>query len=44
MINMDTFQQLLDLDEDETHDFSRGMVDEYFSQAETTFEDMDKAL
>ncbi|KAI5896439.1 histidine-phosphotransfer domain, HPT domain-containing protein [Schizophyllum commune H4-8] len=41
---MDTFQQLLDLDEDETHDFSRGMVDEYFSQAETTFEDMDKAL
>ncbi|KAL1748371.1 signal transduction histidine kinase, partial [Schizophyllum fasciatum] len=43
-INMDTFQQLLDLDEDETHDFSRGMVDAYFSQAESTFEDMDKAL
>lgn len=44
MINMDTFQQLLELDEDDTHDFSRGMVDAYFSQAESTFDDMDQAL
>ena len=44
MINMDTFQQLLDLDEDETHDFSSGMAWQYFSQAQVTFKEMDEAL
>jgi hypothetical protein len=41
---MDTFGQILELDEDDTHDFSKEMVDAFFSQASTTFEDMDKAL
>ncbi|KAF9013385.1 histidine kinase, phosphotransfer Hpt [Cyathus striatus] len=40
---MDIFQQILDLDED-THEFSRGMTLEYFSQVESTFEEMDEAL
>jgi len=45
LINMDTFGQILELDEDEeTHDFSRPMVSEYFEQAEKTFAQMDKAL
>ncbi|KAF8195494.1 signal transduction histidine kinase [Pholiota molesta] len=42
---MDTFNQILELDEDEdTHDFSQPMVWEYFEQAEKTFNDMDIAL
>ncbi|EJD48480.1 histidine-phosphotransfer domain, HPT domain-containing protein [Auricularia subglabra TFB-10046 SS5] len=44
IINMDTFQQLLELEEDDTYEFSIGMTQAYFSQAETTFKDMDKAL
>lgn len=42
---MDTFSQILELDEDEeTHDFSRPMVWEYFEQAEKTFREMDDAV
>ncbi|KAF9485867.1 histidine-phosphotransfer domain, HPT domain-containing protein [Pholiota conissans] len=42
---MDTFTQILELDEDEeNHDFSQPMVWEYFEQAEKTFGDMDDAL
>lgn len=40
---MDTFQQILDLDDD-THEFSKGMAWAYFSQAEDTFKEMDEAL
>ncbi|KAN0131918.1 histidine phosphotransferase [Lactarius tabidus] len=40
---MEVFEQILELDDDDD-DFSRGMVDEYFSQAERTFTDMDDAL
>ncbi|OBZ71399.1 Multistep phosphorelay regulator 1 [Grifola frondosa] len=43
-IDMETFHQILDLDEDDTHDFSFGMAEAYFSQANTTFVDMDEAL
>ncbi|KZT28907.1 histidine phosphotransferase, partial [Neolentinus lepideus HHB14362 ss-1] len=43
-IDMDTFHQILDLDEDDTHDFSRGMAWAYFSQASSTFDDMDEAF
>lgn len=43
-IDMETFQQILDLDEDGTREFSRGMAWAYFSQVSTTFDDMDKAL
>jgi len=41
---METFQQILDLDEDGTREFSRGMAWAYFSQVSTTFDDMDKAF
>ncbi|KAK0504184.1 histidine phosphotransferase, partial [Armillaria luteobubalina] len=43
-INMDTFRQILDLDEDETHDFSSSMVWAYFTQVRSTFKKMDSAL
>lgn len=43
IIDIETFNQILDLDEDETHDFSFGMTEAYFSQASTTFTDMDEA-
>lgn len=44
VIDLDTFNQILDLDEDDTHDFSLGMTEAYFSQASSTFTDMDDAL
>ncbi|GBE85272.1 hypothetical protein SCP_0704590 [Sparassis crispa] len=43
-IDIETFHQILDLDEDDTHDFSRGMAWAYFSQASTTFTEMDEAF
>ncbi|KAJ7432352.1 histidine-phosphotransfer domain, HPT domain-containing protein [Mycena latifolia] len=43
-INMDIFKQILELDDDGTHEFSKEMVSAYFSQATSTFGDMDKAL
>ncbi|KAJ7714186.1 histidine phosphotransferase [Mycena metata] len=43
-IDMDIFSQILELDEDGTYDFSKEMVAAYFSQATTTFSDMDKAM
>jgi osomolarity two-component system, phosphorelay intermediate protein YPD1 len=44
-MNMETFQQILELDEDEDErDFSWAMADAFFSQALATFESMDKAL
>ncbi|KAH9891947.1 histidine phosphotransferase, partial [Cubamyces lactineus] len=44
VIDLDTFNQILDLDEDDTHDFSLGMAEAYFTQASTTFVDMDQAF
>jgi HPt (histidine-containing phosphotransfer) domain-containing protein len=44
IIDMETFQQILELDEDETRDFSAGMVWAYFQQASSTFDDMSAAL
>ncbi|CAK5270196.1 unnamed protein product [Mycena citricolor] len=43
-IDMEAFSQILELDEEGSHDFSKEMVTAYFSQATTTFVDMDKAL
>lgn len=43
-IDMETFYQILDLDEDETHDFSSGMAWAYFAQVRSTFTEMDGAL
>ncbi|KAI0770451.1 histidine phosphotransferase, partial [Fomes fomentarius] len=44
VIDLETFNQILDLDEDDTHDFSLGMAEAYFSQASTTFTDMEDAF
>lgn len=43
-IDMENFQQILDLDEEDSHEFSQGMVWAYFTQAKQTFIDMDNAL
>ncbi|KAF5345538.1 hypothetical protein D9758_012029 [Tetrapyrgos nigripes] len=44
IIDMDTFKQILELDEDDEHEFSLEMVEAYYSQAGTTFIDMNAAL
>ncbi|KAL0094050.1 signal transduction histidine kinase [Phycomyces blakesleeanus] len=44
LIDMNTFDQLLDMDDEDDHEFSHSIVLDYFKQAETTFEDMDIAL
>jgi HPt (histidine-containing phosphotransfer) domain-containing protein len=41
---LETFHQILDLDEDDTYEFSRGMAWAYFTQANSTFYEMDEAL
>jgi len=41
---METFRQILDLDEPGDHEFSLSMVEAYFEQAEETFRDLDKNL
>lgn len=43
---METFNQILELDDEEEDDreFSRGMVYEYFAQVEKTFKELDDAL
>lgn len=44
MIDEETFNQIVELDEDDTHDFSYGMVKAYFTQARSTFDEMEQAL
>jgi len=45
VVDLDTFNQILELDEDEdSHDFSQPMVWDYFDQAVKTFGEMDDAL
>ncbi|KAG1139806.1 hypothetical protein G6F37_010961 [Rhizopus arrhizus] len=44
LIDMSTFDQLLDMDDEDDHEFSYSIVLNYFEQAETTFKDMDEAL
>jgi hypothetical protein len=42
---METFQQLLELDEDdETYDFAWEIASAYLDQAETTFDKMEAAM
>jgi osomolarity two-component system phosphorelay intermediate protein YPD1 len=41
---METFQQILELDDDEAHEYSRDLAGAYFAQARTIFADMRKAL
>jgi osomolarity two-component system phosphorelay intermediate protein YPD1 len=44
VIDKATFDQILEMDDDEDMDFSKGIVYGFFDQAETTFDKMDKAL
>ncbi|KAG6854125.1 hypothetical protein C0991_010289 [Blastosporella zonata] len=44
IINMETWDQIIELDDNPNHDFSKGMTWAYFAQAEKTFKDIDEAL
>jgi len=39
-----TFNQVLEMDEDDEHDFSKSIVYDFFDQAENTFGEMEMAL
>jgi hypothetical protein len=43
VINMEIFGQIIELDEEGDYEFSWGMVTAYFTQADQTFTEMDKA-
>ncbi|RJE17745.1 Phosphotransmitter protein Ypd1 [Aspergillus sclerotialis] len=43
-IDKSTFEQILEMDDDEDRDFSKGIVYGFFDQAESTFDKMGKAL
>ncbi|RDA92608.1 hypothetical protein CP533_0914 [Ophiocordyceps camponoti-saundersi (nom. inval.)] len=43
-VDMNTFNQILEMDEPGDRDFSYGIISSFFTQAEETFESMDKAL
>jgi len=44
LIDHATFDQLLEMDDDDKREFSKSVVWNYFEQAETTFNEMDEAL
>ncbi|RHZ44721.1 Hpt domain-containing protein [Aspergillus thermomutatus] len=44
VLDKSTFEQILEMDDDDDRDFSKGIVYGFFDQAETTFEKMEKAL
>lgn len=41
---MSTFEQILDMDEEEDKEFSKGIVDGFLEQAEQTFDKMDVSV
>jgi len=43
-IDAATFEQILEMDDDEDRDFSKSIVFDFFSQAESTFEKMNSCL
>lgn len=43
-IDESTFEQILEMDDDDDRDFSQGIVFGFFEQADSTFEKMEKAL
>ena len=43
IVSMDTFEQILELDEDDTRDFSTEMVWQYFDQAGRTCGELNDA-
>jgi hypothetical protein len=44
LIDAPTFQQILEMDDDGDDVFSRQIVNDFFEQAEQTFEKMDRCL
>ncbi|KAJ1656534.1 Phosphorelay intermediate protein [Dispira simplex] len=44
IINMDTFEQLLEMDDGDTFEFIKSLVDTFHDQAMSTFADMDTKL
>ncbi|GAA5958659.1 hypothetical protein JCM3765_006710 [Sporobolomyces pararoseus] len=44
VVDMEVFGQLLEIDDDETHEFSKTLAFDYISQAETTFHEIEEAL
>lgn len=44
VIDMEVFQQILELDDGDDREFSRGMVKDYLEQAQTTIKLMDESL
>ncbi|KAG0318395.1 hypothetical protein BGZ99_005709 [Dissophora globulifera] len=44
IIDHTTFDQLLEMDDEEDHEFSKSLVWNYFEQAEKTFTEMDEAM
>ncbi|KAG0092872.1 hypothetical protein BGZ93_010403 [Podila epicladia] len=44
IIDHTTFDQLLEMDDEEDHEFSKSLVWNYFEQAEKTFGDMNEAM
>lgn len=44
LVDMETFGQLLEMDDDEEHSFSKSLTWDYFDQAVTTFQEMDTAV
>ncbi|KAF3905707.1 hypothetical protein AA313_de0200930 [Arthrobotrys entomopaga] len=43
-VDVETFVQILEMDDDGDREFSLGLVEGFFDQAETTFGDMDAGL
>lgn len=44
MIDSSAFEQILEMDDDDDRDFSKGIVFGFFDQAVTTFDKMEKAM
>ncbi|CEP09695.1 hypothetical protein [Parasitella parasitica] len=43
ILDMITFEQLLEMDDEDNHEFSLSLVENYYEQATTTFKQMDEA-
>ncbi|KAJ3005581.1 UNVERIFIED_CONTAM: hypothetical protein HDU68_004547 [Siphonaria sp. JEL0065] len=44
IVDNTVFDQLLEMDDDEDRDFSKGIAKDYMTQAETTLQEMDESL
>lgn len=44
MIDTETFDQILEMDDDDEQSFSRNIIEGFFEQAQTTFKEMDVAM